>query len=69
MFRIRFRFGSCVWTETEDGDWETGCGGLFTLFIGGPLENSYTFCPKCGRRIEEHVEDILDDWGVQPDED
>lgn len=43
----------CLWSEDEDGIWDTDCGNAHTFFSGGPVENSYKFCPYCGKPLEE----------------
>jgi len=44
----------CDWTETEDSVWETLCGQAHCFFDGTPSDNSYVFCPYCGRPLLEH---------------
>jgi len=56
------KFGKCVWDETEDGDWESSCGRVFTLFIDGPRANDYRYCPGCGRPIVERERDPFEEW-------
>ena len=43
----------CVWTEDEEGYWDTACGEKHEFIIGSPSENNYVFCPYCGDNIEE----------------
>lgn len=40
----------CSWSDNEEY-WESSCGLLFTFFDGGPVENSFNFCPSCGKKI------------------
>lgn len=45
----------CAWTldDSNDGDfWETGCGEAFRFTDGGPTDNGFIFCYKCGKRID-----------------
>lgn len=45
----------CHWGRVEDNDddlWSTSCGGEWYFTEGDPSEGGYTFCPKCGKRIE-----------------
>ena len=42
---------TCHWDEDIDGNYETGCDGMFALIDGTPKQNHYTFCPRCGGRI------------------
>jgi len=35
----------------SEGIWETYCGNAHEFFADGPVENSYKYCPYCGRRI------------------
>lgn len=41
----------CVWAENEDGVWETECGHVFTFETGTATENSFRYCPYCGRTL------------------
>lgn len=48
----------CTWKLIEDGrteesDWSTACGQEHLFFNGSPAENSYKFCPYCGKPLEE----------------
>ena len=49
----------CAWEQDEEGNWETGCGGMWTLMEGTPAENEMKFCPRCGGKLEftEHKEE------------
>ena len=38
----------CLWTEQEEGQWETTCDNTFEFFAEGPTENGFTSCPYCG---------------------
>ncbi len=53
----RLEQSKCKWIKeiTPDGDccWSTSCGEDFCLVEGGPKENSYRFCPRCGGKINE----------------
>ena len=44
----------CVWTEDEDGAWDTHCGNRFLIIDGTPTENDMAFCPYCGKAIVEN---------------
>ena len=39
---------SCSWTQDEDGNWNTECGGIFIFESGGPSENEAKWCLYCG---------------------
>lgn len=39
---------NCIWTETQDGIWETSCSQSHEFFESGPKENKHKFCPYCG---------------------
>ena len=43
----------CKWIEDQDGNWEMGCGRIFSLNEGTPLENEMFYCPHCGDKIRE----------------
>ena len=43
----------CRWEQDMDGNWETGCGNLFSYIEGGPKENDTKFCQYCGHLVEE----------------
>lgn len=42
---------ACVWKRDEDGNWHTGCGGMFVLDEGTPGDNSMAFCCYCGKPL------------------
>lgn len=45
---------TCKWTWEPMSDYyETECGNGFQFINGGVEENSYKFCPHCGRKIRE----------------
>ena len=44
----------CKWKEDEDGNWETGCGEIFTFTDGGPQENRQKHCGYCGGKLSLH---------------
>ena len=59
---VRHDHGSdkaCAWTENEDGQWETDCGGSFEFNDGGPVVQRFRVCPFCGKPLTEvpYVED------------
>ena len=43
----------CIWSEDEDGLWWTACKEIHEFFDGTPTENSYKFCPYCGKELKE----------------
>jgi len=43
----------CTWHEDEDGLWWTDCKEIHEFFDGTPIENSYRFCPYCGKALVE----------------
>ena len=52
MERLRVRY--CIWTENEDGYYDTDCDQSFVLNDGGPLApHGFKFCVYCGRPITE----------------
>jgi hypothetical protein len=47
-------FKHCEWEfDNEEGFYDTGCGEGFNFECEGILENNFSFCPYCGRRIKE----------------
>ena len=45
----------CDWAEDSYGIWNTACGEDISLEAEMPSDNSYIFCPCCGRPILEHA--------------
>ena len=50
------------WIEQEDGNLDTyytcsSCKEDFYLIAGTPCENLYNYCPSCGAKMDEPVED------------
>lgn len=50
------------WIEQEDGNLDTyytcsSCKEDFDLIAGTPYENLYNYCPSCGAKMDETVED------------
>lgn len=48
---------TCVWKWEYDGFYYLSCGNAFQFTEDGIRENSFKFCPYCGKLIEEVVED------------
>lgn len=46
---------TCVWTQTDDIDYETACGRSLSL-ESPPASFNYLFCSFCGKRLEHVVE-------------
>lgn len=47
----------CEWKENEEyGYWETGCKATFEFIEGDMDDNSFKFCPYCGKKILEFRE-------------
>ena len=42
------RRDKCHWIETEEGQYETGCGSVWEFTSDGPEENCCAWCPYCG---------------------
>ena len=51
---------NCIWKKDDpfesDRDFETGCGKKWSFIEDGIKENDISFCPFCGKRIEEYHE-------------
>jgi hypothetical protein len=44
---------ACVWKYDDlDDYYSTACGEASCFTDGGPVENSFKFCPYCGQTIE-----------------
>ncbi len=44
--------GVCEWTWDSDGFYNTKCGQGFFFDTGNVKENSFCYCPYCGKEIE-----------------
>jgi hypothetical protein len=49
--RDALRRDACAWRDDEDGNWDTGCGTMWSFIDGGPIENGVCFCFKCGKPV------------------
>lgn len=47
--------GRCVWSEDEDGNWQTECGEMFVMLEGTPTQNLMRFCAYCGSPLREKL--------------
>lgn len=45
----------CLWTQDDEGNWEAGCGNVFVLIEGNPVSNKMSYCPYCGKRLEQVI--------------
>lgn len=53
----------CVWTENEEGQWDTQCGGMFEFTDGGPADNEQKFCGYCGGKLKaKHYDNSGGTW-------
>jgi hypothetical protein len=43
----------CKWKDDGEGNYETDCGGLFTITRGTPKENKMKYCCYCGKILKE----------------
>ena len=41
----------CRWVEDWEGAWDTDCDNRFLFNEGGPCEDSFDFCPYCGKKL------------------
>lgn len=48
----------CAWTLSYDGQQMTGCGRMFEFFDGGVESNGFKFCPFCGNKIIDPVDEV-----------
>ena len=51
----------CNWREDEYRLWHTDCGDIHEFFADTPEENSYRFCPYCGRVLISHRYSMMDE--------
>ena len=50
----------CKWKKADcDNYFESDCKFAFMFNDDGPRENGFSFCPKCGRIIEQVYPDEL----------
>jgi hypothetical protein len=40
----------CSWSlvDSDSDTWDSECGELHQFTVGGPVDNSYNYCPYCG---------------------
>ena len=43
---------ACKWSHDWHEFWKGQCGITFEFTEGGPEDNGFSFCPKCGKRLE-----------------
>jgi hypothetical protein len=43
---------TCEWKEDPDGFWDTSCGHAYSFEAGNPCEDSFDYCPYCGKKIK-----------------
>lgn len=43
----------CIWSETYEGNWGTGCNETFVVTNGTPIENGMAYCCYCGAVLEQ----------------
>lgn len=58
----QLRKTDCRWCDdTSDSHWLTDCGHAFEFdgldLLYGPVEHGFRFCPYCGRKLVEVVDD------------
>lgn len=46
---------ACIWTEDQEGNWDTKCGDKHYLTAGTPFENSMHWCCYCGGSLLEEL--------------
>ena len=54
----------CEWKQSEDGQWDTSCGGTFEFVNGDPAMNGAKFCCYCGLALDQlpyEDEEVSDD--------
>jgi len=42
---------TCVWTEDENGIYQTECEDAFEFNDGAPADNGMVYCCYCGKRL------------------
>lgn len=45
----------CLWTEDDNGVWETSCKQMFVLNEGTPEQNHMKFCCYCGTKLKQKI--------------
>lgn len=55
---------TCRWTYQQDnGNWHTGCAGIFKKHAAGMLSSfgvdGVKFCPYCGKKIKADKSDLV----------
>jgi len=46
---------TCIWTEDENGIYQTECWNAFELNDGTPADNGMVYCCYCGNLIKENL--------------
>ena len=57
---------SCEWSQDNDGNWTTECGGMFVINEGTPKDNDMRFCCYCGKPLKTANADVT---GLAPGKD
>lgn len=50
----------CIWKDDEWDGWIT-CDGFYYFTEGTPEENRMKFCPYCGKKILQVIQDLDED--------
>lgn len=48
---------NCEWSENEDGQYDTSCGGCFEFAESTPEHNEFKFCCYCGGVLKQKLFD------------
>lgn len=46
---------NCEWSENEDGQYDTSCGGCFEFAESTPEHNEFKFCCYCGGDLKQKL--------------
>lgn len=57
---LDMELNTCEWF-LDESVWQTDCDNLFQFSSGSPTENSFKFCPYCGKVVVELPDETIED--------